>query len=537
MKLIKYIFFRPSKQSLRLTRYIFLFFLLNLLACTDYLKEEALTDVSIDFLYNSPEGLKAGVVGLYSQNRKLYGIWPNESSKPLWTYVQNDLTLARAGYISIISQFAKSANAPDQYGAFISKLIWRHYYTLIDRANALIEAGEKIKGMDETERTKAVGEARLFRAYALFTLWRLYNNVYVKTNSTTPENVFERVNKPSTKEEIFAALHEDFDYAIEHLPWKDEAGRMTRAVAHHLKAKAALWEEDWATAAQHADELINNGSYQLESDLKKIFGHPSLSGYGDRNSSEALFVVQNEEGVAGGGGAHFMNVNFMTKYDKVQGAKYSAEQGGRGFGFLYPNQYLLNLYESFDKRLEAYYITKFYYNDEANLPDGVELGDQIIIPNEGSNQAKFYERVHPSCIKFYDENIPPESAVSRSSVLIYRLSETYIIAAEAYMRMGDQGKAFDRINVLTTRANVPPIFNLDELQLMQEHARELAFEGHRFYFLKRIGRLVSQVEKFAGDDDFKNEARANIKAHYVNLPIPQSELELLGAGYPQNEGY
>jgi hypothetical protein len=93
------------------------------------------------------------------------------------------------------------------------------------------------------------------------------------------------------------------------------------------------------------------------------------------------------------------------------------------------------------------------------------------------------------------------------------------------------------INPLRDRAGVPPIFNLTELELMKEHARELAFEGHRFFFLKRLGKLIEQVQLFSGDPDFSNQARANIRSHFVNLPIPQDELNLLGPNYPQNEGY
>ena len=523
---------------MKYAKYILLFIILNFtVGCEDYLEEEAQSNISLQYIYDSPEGIESGVVGLYNLFRYHYRGWTSEGSSHLWPYVQNDLVMPRSGYIAVIAKFDKSAMRPDQYGAGLSAEIWRQHYKMIDRANALIEAGAELTEVDTT-LNKTLAEARLFRANSLFTLYRLYNNVYVKTESTTPDNVFDRVSKPSTKEEIFAALHEDFDFAIEYLPWTDVIGRVNKGMAHHLKAKAALWEEDWATSLENAEALINSGYYMLEPDLKKIFGHPDVDfSYGSRNSSEALFVVQNEEGSTGGGEWSFLNTHFLTNYNRVVGAKYSYDQGGRGFGFVYPNQYLINLYESFDKRLDAYYKTKFYYNDEENLPEGVELGDQIIIPNSGSDQALYYERISPSCIKYFDSNIPPEAALSWNNILIYRLSETYIVAAEAAMRLGKGGKAQSYLQTLTDRAGVPPTFSVTEIDIMKEHARELAFEGHRFYFLKRIGKLVSQVRSFSGDPDYGNEARGNIKAHYVNLPIPQSELELLGIGYPQNDGY
>ncbi len=527
-------------------KYILLSSLFFFTACENYLDEEPLTDVSIDFLYNTPEGLKAGLVGLYSLNRSHFHIWPNESTRPLWEYVQHDLVIPVAGYISVVGQFKASATSPSAYGSSITKLTWRDYYKVIDRANALIQAAEKIEGMDEQERLEVIAVSKYFRAHSLFVLWRLFNNVYIKTAPTTPENVFDRVSQPNTKEEIFAAIGADLDFAIENLPWTAEPGRVTQALARHIRAKLALWEENWQLAAELSESIINSGFYYLEPDPKKVFGHPSLPGYGNRNSNEALFVIQNEEGSAGAGPPHFINVNFMARYDDIPGAKWDIAQGGRGFAFCFPNEYLLGLYESFDKRLEAYYQTKFYYNDEENIPDSVltdngyvypTLGDEIKIVTTGSAQSFYYKTIHPSLLKFFDENIPGEAAVSRMNILRYRLAETYIIGAEAYMRMGNQGKALEMINPLQARAGVPPISNLTELELMKEHARELAFEGQRFFFLKRIGKFLEQVQRFSGDNDYKNDGRANVKAHYVNLPIPESELELLGEGYPQNDGY
>jgi hypothetical protein len=446
---------------------LFIFFAIG--GCSEYLEEEPLTDVSIDFLYNTPEGIQTGVIGLYKVNREIYSIGPNENSTTLYFHAIHDLVIPRVGYISIIGQFDPNAFNPNTYGAVFTQRIWRHHYKVIDRANALITAAEEVEGMEAAEKQRAIAEARLMRAHSLFTLWRAFKNVYVRTEPTTPDNVFDRIDQPSSQEEIFAQLHEDFDYAIANLPWTEAPGRMTKALAHHLKAKAALWQEDWTTAAANAEAVINSGFYNLLPNPARIFT-------GDRNSEEALFVMQLAEGVAGGGPGNFLHANFMTRYYEVVGAKASLDQGSRGFGFLYPNKYLMGLYDSFDKRLDAFYIRKFYYNDPENLPPGINEGDEIVI----EDQASYYRRAHPSCIKYFDDEIPPESVLSYKNVLVYRLAETHIIAAEAYMRLGEQGKALDMINPLRDRAGVPPIFNLTELELMKEHARELAFEGHRF---------------------------------------------------------
>ena len=499
-------------------------------SCKNYLDEEPKTGVSIDFLYSEPEGLKAATVALYNLNRDIYTFHPNENSATLYLHVLNDLVIARSGYISIIAQFDKDVVAPIGYGSSFLGIIWKHHYKVIDRANAIIKAGETIQGMDEDELNSVLAQARLFRAQSLFTLWRMFDKVYVATEPTTPENVFNRVEHESTKEEVFALLHEDFDFATANLPWVDSPGRMTKAVAHHLKAKAALWQEDWPMAAAHADSVINSGHYRLLDDVKDVFA-------GDRNSAEALWVLQFAEGQAGGGPRNFIPANFQTAYHRVEGAKYSKEQGGRGFAFFYPNDYLLELYDEEDARLNAYYRLKYYYNDAENLPAGVNLGDEIVIPKTGATKSLYYERIHPTCQKYYDENMEPSAAFSYNNILIYRLAETHLIAAEAYMKMAQGTMAFNRISPLQERAGVEPLFGLTELSLMKEHARELAFEGQRWFFLKRTEKLIFQVQHFSGDDDFQNDARGNIRDHMINFPIPQSELDLLGDEYPQNDGY
>lgn len=506
------------------------FSFVSIFGCKDYLDETPITNASIDFLYNTPEGLEAAVVGLYDLNRRMYNIGPNENSKTLYLMALSDIVIARAGFISVIAKFDKTWISPTGYGSVFLRIIWQANYKVIDRANAVIAAAEKLEGIDEDRRNHIIAEAKAFRANSLFILWRMFNNVFVKTEPTTPENVFDRVEKPSTKAEIFTLLNSDLDAGIEYLDWKTEPGRMTKAVCHHLKAKVALWSEEWQVAADNADAIINSGFYKLMDSPSQVFA-------GDRNHDESLFVIQLNESAAGGGRPHFIGMNFQVSYHRVEGAKFSPDQGGRGFSFMYPNDYLLGLYEPSDERLNTYYRLKYYYNDADNLPAGVSLGDEIVIPKTGSTQSKYYERIHPACMKYYDDEIPADAALSYKNVIVYRLAETHLIAAEAYMKLNMQSKAVNRIQPLQLRAGIEPIFSVSEIALLKEHARELAFEGHRWYYLKRTGKLMYQVTHFSGDDDYKNDARGNIREYMINFPIPQTELDLLGPDYPQNDGY
>jgi hypothetical protein len=103
-------------------------------------------------LYNTPEGIQTGVIGLYKVNREIYSIGPNENATTLYFHAIHDLVIPRVGYISIIGQFDPNAFNPNTYGAVFTQRIWRHHYKVIDRANALITAAEEVEGMDAADK-------------------------------------------------------------------------------------------------------------------------------------------------------------------------------------------------------------------------------------------------------------------------------------------------------------------------------------------------------------------------------------------------
>ena len=77
---------------------------------------------------------------------------------------------------------------------------------------------------------------------------------------------------------------------------------------------------------------------------------------------------------------------------------------------------------------------------------------------------------------------------------------------------------------------------------MDEQARELSFEGDRWYFLKRLGILIEQIKAYAGDPKslhpFSDVTICPPTPHFVRWPIPEAEVINMGAeNFPQNIGY
>lgn len=517
-------------------------FLLGLIlltfSCEDYLEEVALTDISADFVYNTADGLETGVIGLYNFNRNLYENGRHEWFSSIMLASRTDIALNRAGVLSLFGRYIWGVSQDGYQATPLMSTYWQHYYKIADRANGIIKGAENLTGLDEVQKEKIIAQAKFFRAHSNFTLYRMFNNIYVTTDPSNPENAFDVINDKTPEDEIFALINSDLDYAIEHLDWETaDFGKITQGAARHVKAKVAMWQGDWNEAKLQSETIINQGPYSLLANTNDVF-------LGDLNHSETIFAIQYAEGVPGGSNLSMINFNFIPRYEKVPGAKLAQEYGGKGGGFLLPNNYLLGLLaedENDNRDNDSYFRLKYYYNDGDNLPDGVNLGDEIDIykpttdTEESPTNAQYYERIHPTCLKFVQEDNDPENQTQISNIMVYRLAETYLIAAEANMRGG--GDPLQYINAVRTRAGAAEVTVVDEQVILDERARELAFEGQRWFTLKRMGVMGSQTRQYAGDNHYKTEPRVNFQDHFVNFPIPRSQLELLGPSFPQNPGF
>lgn len=531
MKLLKKII--SFKNSVLIVSTLFLF-----ISCEKFLEDELLSDISVNDVLNTPEGLESGVVGLYNLDRKIYEQGVNEHMISLILQNRSDLVIPRAGAGSLIGRYIWGEEVADFGTRARVGPHWRHHYRVVDRANLIIKAAENIQNIEESKRNQILAEAKCFRAASYFTLYRMFNNIFITTEPTTPDNAFDRPQDKSSEAEIFALINSDLDFAIANLEWTtSQFGRYTQAAARHLRAKTAAWQNDWATATAQAEAVINEGSYSLVSNTKDVFN-------GDLDNSETLHAIVYADGEIGGGNRNLIHFNLLARYDRVEGAKYSLDNGNRSLGFLTLNDYLRNLLKedpNDDRDDSTYYISYYRYNDEDNLPDGVSVGDTIDIhdqfSSESSERNRYYERQNPGCMKFLDETAAPDDATGISNIMISRLAETYLIAAEANMELGNMSSALEYINAVRTRAGAGELVTVDIDAILDERARELAFEGQRWYTLKRRGVLIQYLQDHAGNDNFRTEIRERVMPQHVNFPIDQNEIDLLGPNYPQNDGY
>jgi hypothetical protein len=170
----------------------------------------------------------------------------------------------------------------------------------------------------------------------------------------------------------------------------------------------------------------------------------------------------------------------------------------------------------------------------------------IIIPPSLWSNAYF-----PSVKKFMDPSRGSNfNDPSTRPVVLYRFSDVYLIAAEAYLKDGKLTEAANMLNVIRQRAayrkantavqNAAAVAALTITAadvtldfILDERSREFYAEWQRWLDLVRTRTLVTRVKAW------NPEAAANIQAFHMLRPIPQSQIDRVveGPAFPQNPGY
>src|SRR5690606_25947100 len=142
--------------------------------------------------------------------------------------------------------------------------------------------------------------------------------------------------------------------------------------------------------------------------------------------------------------------------------------------------------------------------------------------------------------KFDDPQAPfGGGRTSTRDLILSRLGETYLIAAEAYLQSGNPTTALERLNEVRNRANATPATaaELDMDYILDERARELLGEYHRWFDLKRTGKLVERASLHHYLIEESNFAGNNGELKILR-PIPQEAIDLnQNKEFPQNPAY
>ena len=364
--------------------------------------------------------------------------------------------------------------------------LWYGYYSMIDQINRVLPYVETVPGIPAQEPRRTVLKASLFalRGIAHFSLLEGYSKRYDANDplGIPYVTVSDPLQKPArnTVAQTVTAIENDLATAKAMLP-DVTAGDFTDTVISKVniaayQARIALYKRDYSAAITYATEVIN-------SNIKPLVRGAAFSGiWNDVNTNEVLFRVRLGESTAIG-----------TLWTGISGSVDIA-----------PSDKLVASYSSDDIRRTSYI--------------GTTLG--------GDNYVK----------KFFTS----ARGARKVDIKAIRTAEMYLIRAEAYAKSATPDLTSAAADLNTLRSfridnYVPEVFTTaDGLidAITTERYKELAFEGFRFFDLKRNNLPLQRSATDA------NPAWQSLPAgsYRFVLPIPKSEI-LANPNIVQNDQY
>ena len=525
-------------------------------SCSDFLDRYPLEELSDESFWKTEKDAEMAVSNLYN----VLPTWDVDEA------INSDDAVHGIKWAA--GNQSKGVYDPADYG-------WSGEYGYIRQANLVLE---KIQEMDLSEDAykKLEGQARFFRAYTYFTLIRSFGAVpYIDKplELTDVENITR-----TPKDEVYAKVMEDFDIAIANLPvqW-DEAnsGRITKGAAMAMKARAALYYNNWETAMTEAKNVMDLGQYELY-DKDNTGRYKELFWEVADGCDEFILSVQ---------------FNAPTRTHYLIGWECFPTLG---WGGLNPTQSLVDAFEDINgapitSEASVYDPTNPFANRDPRLEvnvlhDGETMyGVTITVaPLSSSGNTGIGQHGDATATGYYqqkwlDPSIDPQSTgwdMGKDWVVI-RYAEVLLTYAEAKNELSPlDPSAFDAVNQVRRRVGMPDLQNTDPTKptycgtqddlrkrIWNEWRVEFALEGgKRQWDIRRWGiakdvlnapfeglryTLVDDPNAPKGDNGKKcilyvgeplKLAGSHYEDHNYLLPIPQTEIDL-NPKLEQNPGY
>jgi starch-binding outer membrane protein, SusD/RagB family len=291
-------------------QYILSSALLVLGACAD-LDVAPKTAISSGNFFNNANELEIGLNGLYER-------WLWKVDEDYWT---DDMHHRGGGGVdNDISRATLNSESN------LSGVYWRDLYDGIKRANTLLEEMPKARpNVNEAVYARIEAEARAVRAYFYGTLLTKFGDVPLLTRNILVEDALRLTRTP--REEVLRFVYEELDAAAAVLPDANE-NRATKGFALGIKARIALYNNDFAVARDAAKAVIDLGTYQLDPDFRNLF---LKAGAGSR---EMIYFVP-------------LSFTFNVTLDNTTTRDLITRNAG-GFGAQFPTWEAVHIFEAAD---------------------------------------------------------------------------------------------------------------------------------------------------------------------------------------------
>ena len=531
-------------------------------SCNGFLDRVPPTGPSNENYYSTEEELTLALNSAYTQ---FYWHSSHEVQYLIFMEGATDLVYDRGDYASMLTIRLGGANA--ETNAFNG--LWKQLYKRLTYSNQILDNMHRAKeNVTEQFYNQTEAQARFLRAYTYFYLTTLWGDVpYIDHVLDWNESKVSKMKAEKVREKIY----EDLEFAATYLPkeWPaTDYGRATKGAAYALKARLALYHDEWELAAEAAKKCMELNVYELNDNYGDLFLHKG------EGCKEVVLAVDYLENIQ------------INQHPRYIGTRLSG-----GYAVAVPMQTLVDMYQCTDglriDRSPLYDPANPYENRDPRLKMSILTpGDwhngYLYDPNPNSKTTQHIkadgsiemvdnlDATHAYCSftgyvskKYFDaEDCPEFIKKCDLHFILIRYAEVLLNYAEAKIELNQIDKSvIDAINQVRHRKGVEmPEVSLgmtqDELRAVIRYERpiEFAMEGLRLFDIRRWriaehvlpGNLIGKRNDWEtplpiptfneygkpgyGDDEKKlfsslGTATFNKETGYL-WPIPQTEIDL-----------
>ncbi len=476
-----------------------------LTGCADELDIVPVSDITSAGFWNTEDDAQAYLTGIYDKLRDVYNttLFFEDRSD---SFAPGDIGPVSEAW----SQSLSASNAPN----------WDDWYNLIYHCNLLLKETENISFREETDKNQVKAEAHFIRAFAYFSLARIWGEVPLEL--TPLESADAELKPRAPLSDVFQQIKSDVEQSLNLFADNiiADKNKVSRPAALALKADVMLWtgkvlgggQADFEVALSALNEIESTGVTLLD-DTDKLANYWSIFSSENENHEEIIFSLffkyQEQDG---------MYATNLTSWGiNVQGADNYQDlpvtEANRARAVYAPSPKLRDLYAEYpeDVRNEIVII-------DAITTDATTGAVDTILTCFNKFRGTVYDD------RYFDNDIN-----------VYRWGGLLLLKAEALAALNRTQEAVMALDLVRARANTPAYAGPMDQQsvektVLEERWRELVGELKRWPDLVRFYHggtinIYEEVPNLQGKNSYP-----------LYFPVHQSVLdnnELL----TQTEGY
>ncbi|MBQ0143668.1 MAG: RagB/SusD family nutrient uptake outer membrane protein [Bacteroidales bacterium] len=383
---------------------------------------------------------------------------------------------------------------------------WSGIYSYIMNMNSIIKEIDALEAAGKTGFDNVKGQAYMLRAMYYFDLVRLYGLPYnYKPESYGVPSItgivsFDAEPTRASVKENYAQIVADLDKAVSLIGKSNPTNMPNYFAAKALQARVYLYMEEYSKALEAAKEVTESKSYSLYSNSEWA------SSWAAGPGKESIFVL---------------------------GIDSVSDNGTGCLGY-----YLLPRKYKSTSSVMGWFLASDYFLDRLG-EDADDVRGDVMYADEYEQDHKVSHK--GGCFKFSWYDSAAGKITTANSITLIRLSEVYLIAAEAALHTGDKDAAASYLNAIRKRSpNLPAATasTVSDDMILSERSKELYGEGHRFFDMIRLNKTIEFNDDLCDVHVNRRGKTIDRTSNMIVLPISQDEINANPAIKPQqNEAY